>query len=66
MLGAAMVRTMCLGPDQLIVAARAAFGAGIGAERAEDVADEAGRRLVERLTLVPHVFPGPAQTQSCC
>jgi len=54
--------TMYLGPDHLIVAAKVAFDDQISADRAEDVADEVDRRLVERLTLVPHVFLDPTQT----
>jgi cation diffusion facilitator family transporter len=58
------LRTMYLGPDHLMVAAKVAFDDDISADRAEDVADEVDRRLVERLTLVPHVFLDPTQTPS--
>jgi cation diffusion facilitator family transporter len=58
------LRTMHLGPDHLIVAARVSFDDGISADRAEDVADEVDRRLVDRLPLVPHVFLDPTQTSS--
>jgi cation diffusion facilitator family transporter len=58
------LRTMHVGPDHLIVAARVAFDDGISADRAEDVADEVDRRLVGRLTLVPHVFLDPTQASS--
>jgi divalent metal cation (Fe/Co/Zn/Cd) transporter len=58
------LRTMHLGPDHLIVAARVAFDDEISADRAEDVADEVDRRLVDRLPLVPHVFLDPTQTSS--
>ena len=58
------LRTMYLGPDHLIVAAKVAFDDEISADRAEDVADEVDRRLVERLALVPHVFLDPTQTPS--
>jgi cation diffusion facilitator family transporter len=58
------LRTMHLGPDHLIVAARVAFDDRISADRAEDVADEVDRRLVGRLSLVPHVFLDPTQASS--
>ena len=58
------LRTMHLGPDHLIVAAKVAFDDEISADRAEDVADEIDRRLVERLTLVPHVVLDPTQAPS--
>lgn len=56
------LRTMHMGPDQLIVAARVAFSDDISADRAEDVADEIDRRLVSRLPQVSHVFLDPTQT----
>jgi divalent metal cation (Fe/Co/Zn/Cd) transporter len=46
------LRTMHLGPDHLIVAARVAFSDEISADRAEDVADDIDRRLASRLPLV--------------
>lgn len=52
------LRTMHVGPDHLIVAARVAFSD----DRAEDVADEIDRRLVSRLPQVSHVFLDPTQT----
>jgi cation diffusion facilitator family transporter len=55
------LRTMHLGPDHLIVAARVAFSDEISADRAEDVADEIDRRLVHRLPQVSHVFLDPTQ-----
>jgi cation diffusion facilitator family transporter len=55
------LRTMHLGPDHLIVAARVAFSDEISADRAEDVADDVDRRLAERLSSVPHVFLDPTQ-----
>jgi divalent metal cation (Fe/Co/Zn/Cd) transporter len=58
------LRTMHLGPDHLIVAARVAFSDEISADRAEDVADDIDRRLAGRLPLVPHVFLDPTQTPS--
>jgi cation diffusion facilitator family transporter len=56
------LRTMHLGPDQLIVAARVAFDDEISADRAEDVADEIDRRLTSRLPQVSHVYLDPTQT----
>ena len=58
------LRTMHLGPDHLIVAARVAFSDEISADRAEDVADGIDRRLADRLPLVPHVFLDPTQAPS--
>jgi cation diffusion facilitator family transporter len=55
------LRTMHLGPDHLIVAARIAFDDEISADRAEDVADEIDRRLAGRLPQVSHVFLDPTQ-----
>jgi cation diffusion facilitator family transporter len=55
------LRTMHLGPDHLIVAARVAFDDEISADRAEDVADEVDRRLADRLPQVSHVFLDPTQ-----
>jgi cation diffusion facilitator family transporter len=58
------LRTMYLGPDHLIVAARVAFSDEISADRAEDVADDVDRRLADRLPLVPHVFLDPTQASA--
>jgi divalent metal cation (Fe/Co/Zn/Cd) transporter len=58
------LRTMHLGPDQLIVATWVAFDDGMSADRAEDVADELDRRLVGRLPQVPHVFLDPTQASA--
>jgi cation diffusion facilitator family transporter len=58
------LRTMHIGPDHLIVAARVAFSDDISADRAEDVADDVDRRLADRLPLVPHVFLDPTQASS--
>ena len=55
------LRTMHVGPDHLIVAARVAFSDEISADRAEDVANDVDRRLADRLALVPHVFLDPTQ-----
>jgi len=58
------LRTMHVGPDHLIVAARVAFSDEISADRAEDVADDIDRRLSERIPQVTHVFLDPTQTPS--
>jgi divalent metal cation (Fe/Co/Zn/Cd) transporter len=58
------LRTMHLGPDHLIVAARVAFDDGMSADQAEDVADEVDRRLAGRLPQVSHVFLDPTQASS--
>jgi cation diffusion facilitator family transporter len=55
------LRTMHLGPDRLIIAARVAFVDDISADRAEDLADDIDRRLAERLPQAPHVFVDPTQ-----
>jgi len=56
------LRTMHLGPDQMIVAARVGFSDEISAGRAEDVAGDIDRRLADRLPQVAHVFLDPTQT----
>jgi cation diffusion facilitator family transporter len=58
------LRTMHLGPDQMIVAARVGFSDEISAGRAEDVAGDIDRRLADRLPQVAHVFLDPTQTPS--
>jgi cation diffusion facilitator family transporter len=58
------LRTMHLGPDQMIVAARVGFSDEMSADRAEDVADDIDRRLADRLPQVAHVFLDPTQTPS--
>jgi cation diffusion facilitator family transporter len=55
------LRTMHMGPDSLIVAARVALNDEMGAGQAEDLADEIDRRLSEKLPLQPHVFIDPTQ-----
>jgi hypothetical protein len=52
---------MHMGPDSLIVAARVALNDKLGADQAEDLADEIDSRLSERLPLQPHVFVDPTQ-----
>lgn len=56
------LRTMHLGPDSLIVAARVALSDEITVGQAEDLADDIDRRLAEKLPLEPHVFVDPTQT----
>ena len=56
------LRTMHMGPDTLIVAARIALGDEIGADQTEDLADDIDRRLSEKLPLQPHVFIDPTQS----
>ncbi len=55
--------TMHMGPDSLIVAARVALNDELGADEAEDLADELDRRLSEKLPMQPHVFIDPTQTR---
>ena len=57
------LRTMHMGPDSLIVAARVALNDEMGADQAEDLADEIDSRLSEKLPLQPHVFIDPTQTR---
>jgi cation diffusion facilitator family transporter len=55
--------TMHMGPDSLIVAARVALKDELGADEAEDLADEVDSRLSEKLPLQPFVFIDPTQTR---
>lgn len=57
------LQTMHMGPDSLIVAARVALDDAMGADQAEDLADDIDRRLSDRLPLQPHVFIDPTQTR---
>jgi cation diffusion facilitator family transporter len=57
------LRTMHMGPDSLIVGARVALDDKLGADQAEDLADEIDNRLSEVLALQPHVFIDPTQTR---
>ncbi len=57
------LRTMHMGPDNLIVAARVALNDELRADQAEDLADEIDRRLSEKLPLTPNVFIDPTQTR---
>jgi len=56
------LRTMHIGPDALIVAARVALNDDLRADQAEDLADEVDRALSEKLPVQPHVFIDPTQT----
>jgi cation diffusion facilitator family transporter len=56
------LRTLHMGPDDLIVAARVALSDEMDADQAEDLADEIDSRLSEKLPLRPHVFIDPTQT----
>jgi divalent metal cation (Fe/Co/Zn/Cd) transporter len=58
------LQTMHMGPDSLIVGARVALKDELGADEAEDLADELDRRLSEKLPLQPHVFIDPTQSRS--
>jgi cation diffusion facilitator family transporter len=55
------LRTMHMGPDAIIVAARIALDDDLGADQTEDLADEIDRRLAEKLPLKSHVFIDPTQ-----
>jgi divalent metal cation (Fe/Co/Zn/Cd) transporter len=57
------LRTMHMGPDSLIVAARVALNDEMRADQAEDLAEEIDRRLSEKLPLTPNVFIDPTQTR---
>lgn len=57
------LRTMYMGPDSLIIAARIALKDEMGADQTEDLADEIDRRLSERLPLKCHVFVDPTQAR---
>jgi divalent metal cation (Fe/Co/Zn/Cd) transporter len=56
------LRTMHLGPENVIVAAEVAFSDGISADRVEDIAGDIDQRLRSRLPVTPHVFLDPTQT----
>ena len=55
--------TMHMGPDGLIVAARIALNDELGADEAEDLADEVDHALSEKLPLHLNVFIDPTQTR---
>jgi divalent metal cation (Fe/Co/Zn/Cd) transporter len=56
------LRTMHLGPDSLIVAARVDLADSASADQIEQLADDIDRRLSERLPVTPHVFIDPTPT----
>jgi cation diffusion facilitator family transporter len=56
------LRTMHVGPDSIIVAARVALDNDISAGQAERLADDIDRRLSENLSVNPHVFIDPTGT----
>jgi cation diffusion facilitator family transporter len=56
------LRTMHIGPDSLIVAARVALSDDISVGQVEDLADDIDHRLSEKLPVHPHVFVDPTQT----
>jgi cation diffusion facilitator family transporter len=58
------LRTMHIGPDSLIVAARVDLEDDVGADQAENLADEIDARLSEKLPLEPHVFIDPTPAPS--
>jgi divalent metal cation (Fe/Co/Zn/Cd) transporter len=56
------LRTMHLGPESVIIAARVAFSDDISADRAEDISGDIDQRLRDRMSIQPHVFIDPTQT----
>ena len=56
------LRTMHLGPESVIVAARVAFSDDVSADGAEDISGDIDRRLRDRMSIQPHVFIDPTQT----
>ena len=56
------LRTMHLGPESVIVAARVAFSDDISADAAEDISGDIDQRLRDRMSIQPHVFIDPTQT----
>ena len=57
------LRTMHIGPDSLIIAARVALNDDLRADQAEDLADSVDRKLSEKLPLQLEVFIDPTQTR---
>jgi len=53
------LRTMHLGPDSIIVAAKVDLNDSVSAGQVEQLADDIDRRLSQRLPLTPHVFIDP-------
>jgi cation diffusion facilitator family transporter len=58
------LRTMHMGPDSLIVAARVDLDDEIQGSQAESLAEDIDRRLTEKLPLQPHVFIDPTQPRA--
>ncbi len=58
------LRTMHIGPDSLIVAARVALNDDLRADQAEDLADSVDRKLSEKLPQQLEVFIDPTQTRA--
>ncbi len=58
------LRTMHMGPDSLIIAARVALEDDLRADQAEDLADDVDRKLSERIPLQLNVFIDPTQTRA--
>ncbi|HEY7879700.1 MAG TPA: cation transporter, partial [Streptosporangiaceae bacterium] len=56
------LRTMHVGPDSLIVAARVALSDDSSAGQVEDLAEDIDHRLSEQLPVTPYVFIDPTQT----
>jgi divalent metal cation (Fe/Co/Zn/Cd) transporter len=56
------LRTMHLGPESVIVAARVAFSDDVSADGAEDISGDIDQRLRDRMSIQPHVFIDPTQT----
>jgi cation diffusion facilitator family transporter len=56
--------TMRLGPEHLLIAARASFVDDITAEQVEDMAEDIDLRVRERLSVTPHVFIDPTRRLS--
>jgi len=49
---------------EALVAAQVDFGGDISADRGEEIADDIGNRLTERLPQTPHVFLDPTRRPS--
>ncbi|MFL6053464.1 MAG: cation diffusion facilitator family transporter [Actinoallomurus sp.] len=56
--------TMRLGPEHLLIAARASFVDDITAEQVEEMAEDIDRRVGERLSVTPHVFIDPTRRRA--
>jgi cation diffusion facilitator family transporter len=56
--------TMRLGPEHLLIAAKASFDDAITADQVEDVAEDIDQRVRGRLAVTPHVFIDPTRRRS--